>query len=210
MKQLQERSCDVIPMFCGYTPLCSSGFDILQYMVREIENKLGMQEHFSDRSKVEQYKLEDWENYFASLCRQYDIQGKSDLVFIADGVNQLTRDEAADKYSFVPSKACVRIRFVISSANADNVPYILVKKEVKPLLNDESVEVIHGIMKHKRRELHESVADKILEKKNSSLPLYLELVIQRLLMMNHEDFQSIISSGDGMEVINSYQRKIIE
>lgn len=209
-KTLKERGCNVVPVFCGYTSLCSSGFDILQYMVRELENKLGTQEHFADRSKAEQYRLEDWENYFESLCRQYDIQGKSDLVFIADGVNQLTKDEAAEKYSFIPSQACGRIRFVISSINADNVPHILVKTEVNPLLNDERLGVIRGIMKHKHRELHESVVDKILEKKNSSLPLYLELVIQRLLMMNHDDFQSIVSSGDGMEAINSYQRKIIE
>jgi len=50
---------------------------------------------------------------------------------------------------------------------------------------------------------------KIMEKQASDSPLYLTLLIQRLLMMNKNDFDDIMADGDGMSAITKHQLDMI-
>ena len=50
----------------------------------------------------------------------------------------------------------------------------------------------------------------MLEKTSADNPLYLTQLLSRLLLMDREDFRSIIESGDGMDAITAYQCRIIE
>lgn len=50
----------------------------------------------------------------------------------------------------------------------------------------------------------------MLSKKSSTNPLYLDLLVKHLVMMNYYDFADIRSHGDGMSAIEAHQLKMIE
>lgn len=202
---LHERSYHIVPIFCGYTPLCSSGFDILRYIVWKLENALHLSNHFSDAATKDPYKLEDWNSYFASLCHQYDSTANQELVFLIDGVDQMLQDETAQSFTFLTSEACTHIRFIVSMITAEKIPSLPYRIELKPLLPEERREIINGILSDKHREINNEVIELMLHRDAASSPLYLSLLVQRLLMMNYEDFQRIVSMGDGINAITAYQ-----
>ena len=109
------------------------------------------------------------------------------------------------------------ISFVITTSDISDDPYFYPfpfayhKKidEIRPLNKKDSREIINSVLKTKHKELSEIVIEKILEKENSSNPLYLSLIVERLMMLDHDDFAKIRKSGDGMVEINKYMINLI-
>lgn len=95
----------------------------------------------------------------------------------------------------------------------DNIPLpYFTKNKVLEILNlkeDEIRGVIQSILKSKRKELSDIVIDEIIKHKYSNNALYLSLLIERLMMLDNEDFSNIKSLGDGMDSINKYMIQII-
>ena len=81
---------------------------------------------------------------------------------------------------------------------------------LQELTDEEKVEIIKKTCESKRKELSQIVINRILEKESSGIPLYLSLVVERLLMLDNEDFKNIRNLGDGMEAINKYMLSIID
>ncbi|MBR7084184.1 MAG: DUF4062 domain-containing protein, partial [Oscillospiraceae bacterium] len=206
---LHERKYHTVPIFCGHTPLCSSGFDILRYIVWELENALHLLNHFADAAAKDSYKLKDWNSYFDALCRQYDATADKELVFLIDGIDQLIQDETAHSFTFLKSENCVHIRFIVSAITSDRIPPLFCQIELGTLLPEERKDIIIGISSGKHREISDKVIELMLHRDASSSPLYLSLLVQRLVMMNHEDFQTISTMGDGMNAITEYQMNLL-
>ena len=82
--------------------------------------------------------------------------------------------------------------------------------EVKPLEDEEKIQIINAIAKSRHKEISSQVIQKIIKKEASDNPLYLSLIVERLLMLDHEDFQNIRHLGDGMEAINKYMSSIVD
>ena len=81
---------------------------------------------------------------------------------------------------------------------------------LEELTDEEKVEIIKKTCESKRKELSKVVINKIMEKESSNNPLYLSLVVERLLMLDNEDFKNIRNLGDGMEAINKYMISIVD
>ena len=81
---------------------------------------------------------------------------------------------------------------------------------LEELNDEEKLGVITKTCESKRKELSNVVIQRILEKESSGHPLYLSLVVERLLMLDNEDFQNIKNLGDGMEAINQYMLSIVD
>ncbi len=81
---------------------------------------------------------------------------------------------------------------------------------LEELNEEEKVGIISKICESKRKELSNVVINRIIEKESSGNPLYLSLVVERLLMLDGEDFQNIRNMGDGMEAINNYMLSIVD
>ena len=96
--------------------------------------------------------------------------------------------------------------------NKDDVPQFKyqIETEVQPLEDDEKILLINAIAKSRHKEISKPVIQKIIEKEDSDNPLYLSLIVERLLMLDHEDFQNIRNLGDGMEAINKYMSLIVD
>ena len=76
------------------------------------------------------------------------------------------------------------------------------KEEITPL--------VRALLKRKHKELAAPVINAIAGKKEATLPTYLGLVTERLLMLDSRDFAEIRRMGDGMDNINKYQLSLIE
>lgn len=83
------------------------------------------------------------------------------------------------------------------------------KCEVPYLEDSEKELLIKAIAQSRHKEISKPVITSIIEKNDSNIPLYLSLIVERLLMLDHEDFQNIRNLGDGMEAINNYMLQIV-
>ncbi|MBQ5675017.1 MAG: ATP-binding protein, partial [Lachnospiraceae bacterium] len=70
--------------------------------------------------------------------------------------------------------------------------------------------VIEGILKYHKKELDSRVINAIVEKNEADTPLYLSILIQRLIMMDRKDFYKISELGDGIDNITAYQLQLIQ
>jgi len=104
---------------------------------------------------------------------------------------------------------CVHFRKEIS--NETNLPFFLKNRitRVPALSADEIGEMVNAILKSKRKELPPVVIDEIKKHSAANLPLYLSLLVERLLILDSEDFAAIRARGDGMDNINAYMIDLI-
>ena len=75
---------------------------------------------------------------------------------------------------------------------------------------EERINLVKSILKTKHKELPKEIINLIVSKDSGGNPLYLSLIIERLLILDHEDFQNIRNMGDGMEAISRYMSSIVE
>lgn len=79
-----------------------------------------------------------------------------------------------------------------------------------PLADDEKREFIKTVVRGRHKELSDVVIDRIVKKEESYLPLYIKLVVDRLLLLDSEDFANIRALGDGMDNINKYMISLVD
>lgn len=207
-KTLSDNGMDVVPIYCGYTNLTTSGLDLLKYIVYETERRLNL-DHFMDHLPASPPNRGDWRQRLKQVLERYGYSDNRMLVFLIDGVDQLTMDEIAENYSYLPEKPYTNIVFVLSMVTTAKMPlkqHIL----IDDLTEAERRDVVAGILAGRHRELSETVIEKMLRLPNAKLPLYLSLIVQRLIMMDNDDFQELYQFGRGIEGINQYQLKLID
>lgn len=78
------------------------------------------------------------------------------------------------------------------------------------LIDEEKLAIIINMLKFQRKELSRRVINHLIDKKASDDPFYLSLVLNRLLMLDSNDFQAIRDMGDGIEAIDKYMISIID
>ena len=93
-----------------------------------------------------------------------------------------------------------------------NVPFfdICESYPLCKLYQDEVKDIILNILKFSRKELSNEVINHLLAKEQANDPYYLTLIINRLLMLDSEDFENIRNLGDGMNAINKYMISIVD
>lgn len=78
------------------------------------------------------------------------------------------------------------------------------------LEEDDKIPFIKQLLKKKHKQLDEIVISHITSKNDSHLPFYNKLVLDRLLLLDSEDFMKIRLLGDGIDNINKYLISIID
>jgi tetratricopeptide (TPR) repeat protein len=144
-----------------------------------------------------------------SVAEQYGQKDGPETVILIDAVDQLASDEIRDQLHFFPECLSGRLHVILSCL--EEFPLPLIPQRISlPLLNeDERRQVVTGILKLYRRELDKCVIESIAQKEEASSPLYVSLLLQRLLMMNKSDFDDIAAEGDGMSAITVHQLEIV-
>lgn len=203
---LRLSGAKVLPVFCGYTAQSDTAIEIVQNIVHFLEACLG-QEGASD-TDVRSEK--EWLEHMNRLAEGYAEKGKSPVVFVIDAVDQLLADDLRDSLRFLPSCLTDKVKVVLSCLTEFPLPYVPDKQELPLMKREDKPEVIRGILRLHRREVEAPVIRAISEKSSSDHPLYMNLLIQRLLMMNKNDFDDIAEQGDGMSAITRHQLKLVE
>lgn len=220
-----------IILYCSLTPKTTSTDGLMkiiseyikQLLVEEgeIDFEQSKEKFFDDRQEnllkeKSIYKDKNQEEYQNSI-KTYQNYGKEEIIILIDAVDQLEYPEdIVDLLAPVDLNKKQNIKFIISYLEEDDAPYQYAYlnefKNYKLLdLDDEDkLAVIDSILLENNKELPQEIKKEIAKKKSSASPLYISLLVQRLLMMNNEDYQKIISAGDGYHIITNYQKDLIK
>ena len=170
------------------------------------------------------WRLEEWMGLphgeaatptrFANLCHEYTH--RSDLPYLYFfAINlpveaMLVFHKVAALYPTLFGVGfCVHFRGTLSEEIP--LPFFLRNRVLNlPLLSPHEIgEMVNAILKAKRKELPPVVIEEIKRHSAANLPLYLSLLVERLLILDSEDFANIRARGDGMDNINSYMIDLI-
>ena len=81
--------------------------------------------------------------------------------------------------------------------------------ELKEFAKEDIEGVIDALCNKKNKELSKRVKNEIIKLEASSNPLYLSLLVERLCMLDEEDFIAIRKLGDGMDAIDEHLINIV-
>lgn len=200
--QYNEVGWQVVPIMCG-SGSTSTAYDVLIVIVNMLEELLN-KESITDYHKLEK---SDCLTSLYNLCEEIRKEGKKILIAI-DGVDQLLDDEDRKYLIFFPNNLNGSVKLIMTTQPYINL-YDLKNVEITRLSADEKSCYIEGYSKCLRKELDSTVVETILEKKEAHSPLYLSLLLQRLSMMNREDYLHIAKFGDSNDAITKRQIDII-
>ena len=227
-----EEGKEVLPVFCGSTLFCNSAMAVLRYIVRYIEDQLSL-EHFEktinnrnvlkidgtswyDHDKERRNDKRDfelWVDRLEELCTWYTDSAGKDLIILIDAVDQLFADEIRERLCFIPTNLSNKVKMVCSFLDTFHPRYhseLKKTESIRFLDEKEKRKVVEGILSSMRRELALPVIDKIIRKRCSASPLYLNLIMQRLVMMDRNDFEIIAKQGDGINAIRVQQSEVVD
>lgn len=214
--ELNKLGKNVLPVFCGLTPRSSSSVSILKDLVWQLETEaieIGiLKERLHTKLKrendieLEDIELSDWRQQFNKCCNLLHDKGK-EYYFIIDAIDQLADKDALA--NLIPYDIPEGFHFVFSCVSDYETNDIEIE-EIELLNEDEIQDVINGVLESHHRELSNAVVSAIVNKTNSHNPLYVNLLIERLFLMNASDYDIIACNGDGVNAITSHQLTIID
>lgn len=208
---LRLGGAHVLPIFAGYTAGSDTALEVVQTIVHFLGQALGETEA-QEVAEEESEPLSEkgWLDRMELLAERYASKGKRQAIILVDAVDQLMADELRDKLRFIPAALSDKLKVVLSCLEDQPLPYVPNIQRL-PLVQDrDRPEVIQGILRLHRRELEKPVIAVIAAKPSAGHPLYISLLVQRLLMMNKNDFDDIAGRGDGMSAITSHQLELVE
>ncbi|MBR2444679.1 MAG: DUF4062 domain-containing protein [Clostridia bacterium] len=199
----EKKGYKTIPVFSSLTTKTSNAYGVLEVIVEALELQLGLTRELKINT------IEELKNRLYLLTNQCQVK-KQMVAILVDSLDQLSADENRDQLIFVPTKTSKYVKFV-STATSDFKTSTHLSKYTWKCASDEEIgEIIVGIEKARRRELSKEVKNAVMRKAGAKNPLYLDLLMQRLVMMNEEDFLRIREAGDGMSAITEHQLSLLE
>lgn len=220
--KLRDSAYDVVPFMSGLTSESNDSVDILRNTIYYIEDLLGFSHESVDfnfngmdgsieangeEQKEQKNGVAKLRERLFELCIECEQAGRQ-VVIMVDAIDQLASDDNRDNLLFIPERLSSNVKFVMTCLpELDLAGRNAVT--LKPMDDAEKREVIEGILKSHNRELEEKVIRKMIKAKSSNNPLFLSLLVQRLLMMNRDDFLAIKKEGDDMKAISMHQLEVI-
>lgn len=206
--RLEEEGFTVFPLFSALTSGSSTAGDILKKIVFFLEESLGVSHLLETRDgeTVTEKKARQRLSELCQLCRE---NTNLRIVIMVDAIDQLLPDELRDNLYFVPQELSGSLRLVLTCLKTFPTKGIL-SHSFPPFEQGEKEDMIRAILSAHHRELSEPVVSAMASLQQSENPLYVSLLIQRMLMMDRQDFDRIRSLGDGMDAITAYQLELLK
>ena len=194
---------DILPIFSTLTQKVSTTLDIIQYIVNFIESRLEIDNFIADNFNKKKSLMELWIDRLIELIFTWNIESEKKLIITIDAVDQLYEDEDRNLLRFLPPNLSGKVQIVFSCLDTfkikdHNIPIV----KIPPLNENDKENVINGILKiYGQRSIGTPVINAIKAKNSSDNPLYLSLLVHRLIMMNRLDFDELnfsppIEAGD--------------
>ena len=227
-----NKKYNSIILFSSLTPKTTSPQGIMRVITEYINETLKKEDEAIDFSKVlndfeeedaakgnkKEEKSKD-ERLYETALREYFQKGKREIVILIDAIDQLDNPagvaELIKPLNFTNDS---KIKFIISYLEDEDErasdTYIFLNDylnfKLGKLDDNDKLEVINSSLSENNKELPFEIKQEIIDKEGSSSPLYISLLVQRLLMMNSEDYLRILRAGDGYEKITTYQKNLIQ
>ena len=211
--ELRDAGEAVLPYFCGSSQLTGTAVNLARSVIAGIRKELGEDPGNPENENISGDSAEDsLAESLSEWVSRYNTKGERPLTILIDAVDQLAPDRFRDQFRFLPPVSGGKVRVILSMLDSFAVPAGLQIEMISigELDDKEKAEVIRGILGFQSKELDGSVIDRISAKKASGNPLYLSILLRRLLMMDREDFAWIVSHGDGQKAITAYEIKLID
>lgn len=201
-KGLEERDWNIIPVISGQTSGTTTAFDVLRFVTQCVEDLNGAAD-----SEDHDNSAEVWRDRLDAACVRYAKTNDKPLCILVDAVDQLIPDEYRDEMVFIPRVDTNGIAVVLTA-----LPHITrfseITYELTNMSDADRRQVVSGFLSNHHKELPESVIKAVTS--ISGNPLYINLLLQRLMMMDRSDFDDIRSKGGGMRAITARQLEIIK
>lgn len=206
----------VIPFFCGSTEKTTSASEILEMLVYLLEDILG-EVHLCD-SKItdnrqaditsKKTQIEIYRNRLIELSCL--ISGSNHKLIVAvDAVDQMCADSLRNSFMFLPKNG-KNVRILLTADDEKIFPKNCEIITLSELSVDEKRTVIKHILQLSGKELSEKTIHAILNKKSTGNPLYLYLLVQRLMLLQEKDYQIIYKADSAGEAIQNRLCELIE
>lgn len=224
---LRQNGCMVLPFIGGLTAESSDARRVLSGIVYFIEEQLGLKHlvEFGEESTPE-VKIEgidklqgQWtvpiakiscevlQKRLVEITEQYS-QNHDPLIVLIDALDQFYPDENRDTWAFCPSGLNGSIRYIIT-ATPETRTGTTSKTIIRELCDQERNLIIQGSLRRRHKELSKTVLSEILKKKGAGKPLYISMVIDRLMLMDRNDYYAITNSGGSITNITTHQIDIV-
>ncbi len=205
----------IIPFFGASTARTSSESGVLDELVYLLENYLNeshinltfktddtLKELFNEENRIKKLRLR-----LIELNENIKLKGEKILVAI-DAIDQINRYDLQNNLLNIFNQ-CSDIQLFVTSQIDSLIPDNIEKISLCELSIDEKQEVLDRLLYVSGKELSEDTRDCILRKESTNNPLYLYLLIQRLLLLQSEDYSVIYSSENASEAIQKRLQEII-
>lgn len=214
LSEQKEKGTEVLALFCGYTPLTCSGLDLMKRIVEYLEELPGAEEPKEGEWDDFSPDWKGWRLRMEKRIEQFAKKAGKDgrrLVILIDAADQLEASEIRDNLLFVPSNLSAQVQMAVSCLEefgTDSWKECVV--EAGSLKNEEKKNILGKMFASSGKEAYREVIDTIVRKKNSDNPLYLSLLVQRLEMMDKEDFLRIDTDKSYDTSSAEYQKGILD
>ncbi len=207
-----EKAGAKIFLYYGSNPGCASVDTLLSVLLYWLSQADGREESVSCFSLSLQEKKE-------RLTEALSREREYDFALLIDGVDQM--EEGTISVMQWLSRTLVRKTplwhgLAVSSSTEyagrfqAQIEECFSQRSLVPLTTVELDAIIRGHAARRGKKLDEAVVDCLRRKKGSRNPYYLSLALQRLFMMNREEFLQAEELAAGMEGLSAYMRQKIE
>lgn len=209
----RECGYDVFPFVCGENDRSGTTVDLLQQLCFYLSQKLADSREDSSEEVV---TFTDCRRKFIRLCTEYSERfPERKLIIVLDGM-ELLQGIGVLGFDWLPDVIPENIS-VLSCCTSDFSvrPPLRMQKNTVVLQNDkltdaEKSEIISSILSANHKQLNPVLTSEIIRHKSSSSPLFLSLIMQRLIMLDSRDFAQIEKLGNDMSAINDYLLDIVK
>ncbi len=226
---LQAAGYDVLPIAVGATAATAEAAGILKHINAYYKEVCGLSSFYEEDGEKTYYEelgdlqettLQDVFGLFlhkennqsqvdayADYAEQYEETGRH-LVIVIDGAEKVHRDPGEGLWYLVPENiGHLRGLTVVLSVD-EPIAFgqaFCVKKDMPAYKDGENRQIAEALLYNVNRELSPRVMDAVLEKCRGKGPLYIKLLLQKLFMMDINDFAVM----HDMQAITAHQAEKI-
>ena len=216
----QESKAHVLPVICGQSKNTINYFDVWRQIVFYLEDLLNLPHMEGQEFEHKPSSLSvDWIQVIAKLMDDCSKKLTNPVVIFIDGANKLSSyRDFQELFRRLLTRMPQNVMFVVSCTDDFDTSLKLNMKNkysvftLDGLDTDEKKAVLDKLetSQHYQKELPIEVKSKLLSMPQSSNPLYLSIMYQRMVMLDSDDFREITHLGDGIEGQTEYMFRLIE
>lgn len=208
-RKYKSNGTEIIPYECTQSILSSSTENMLRYFVAVLEKREGKNADITGKACAQRDIASI--KRFSAVLENLDENLDHSMILAVRNLHYLNSDNILE---WLPTKKYQNIHFLISCDKVFSTPSQYKEISAEFYFQENHIfsrsHLVGAYMARYHKELDQQVYYVLLDKSSGKDNQYLELLMQRLLVLSQDDFEKIKNSGDGMEKISQYLQKVID